>query len=213
MLMNDDKIPAGGLWQGVIVEPYFSSDRIGDSLVPTVKTVMTRPREFFERMPVAESYGNSLILLSIYLAIPALIVSIFSGVITLIVILPLSLLFGVIGTWMWAWYLSWAARVFCKVPLSIPDAFQLCAYSAAPMLFSWIPLIGSVSFFWNLFLNWQGMVSHAKVGGGAALMIILGAFIMMSLSIVALAAALWLLASQYGIDMHISDMQQQWQYF
>lgn len=199
------------------MEPYFSSDRIGESLVPAVKAAMTRPREFFERMPVARSYSNSLILLCIYLAVPALIVSIFSGVITLIVILPFSLLFGVIGTWMWAWYLSWAARVFCKVPLTIPDAFQLCAYSAAPLLFSWIPLIGSISFFWNLFLNWQGLVSHAKVGGGAALMIILGAFIIMSLSIVALAAALWLLASQYGVHMNISDMQQhmqqQWQYF
>lgn len=195
------------------MEPYFSSNRIGESLVPAFKATMLRPHEFFARMPVAGGYGNSLVLLSIYLTVPALIFSIFSGVITVLVILPLFLIFGIAGTWMWAGYLSWAARVFCKVPLTTVDAFQLCAYGAAPLLFSWLPLIGSVSFFWNLFLNWQGMVSHAKVGGGAALLIILGAFILMSLSIAALLAALWFFASQHGIDMHISDMQQQWRYF
>jgi len=192
-------------------QTYFSSDRIGDTLVPAFKAVITRPREFFERMPIAERYSNSLVLLSIYLTIPALIVSIFSGVVTVIVILPVSLITGIIATWMWAWYLSWAARVFCKAPLTTPDAFQVCTYSTAPLIFSWLPLVGAVAFFWNLFLNWQGLVSHGRVGGGAALLIILAAFIIMSLSLVVLAALLLMLASQHGVQMHISDFQQ-WQY-
>ena len=193
------------------MQSYFSSDRIGDTLVPAFKAVMTRPQEFFEQMPTAERYGNSLVLLSIYLTVPALIVSIFSGVVTVIVILPVSLIMGIIATWMWAWYLSWATRVFCKVPLTTPGAFQICAYSTAPLVFSWLPLVGAVAFFWNLFLNWQGLVSHGRVGGGAALLIILAAFIIMSLSLVVLAALLLTLASQHGMQMHISDIQQ-WQY-
>ena len=104
---------------------YFSSERVGETLVAATKGILASPAGFFEAMPKATDYRHSLALLCIYLAVPALILSLFSGVVTIIVILPATLILGLISTWLWAWYLGWASRTFCKVELEtsccVPD--------------------------------------------------------------------------------------------
>jgi len=170
--------------------PYFSAQRIGDTLSGAFKGIMRLPSDYFAAMPPAHGYRDSMMLLSIYLAVPALMASLFTGLISVFIILPVSLLFGIIGTWMWAWYLSWAARSFCNSTLSISEAFQICAYSSAPLVFSWIPILGMLAWMWNLYLNWQGLISHARLGGGSALLIIIGAFVVMGLSFAVLGALL-----------------------
>ena len=47
-----------------------------------------------------------------------------------------------------------------------------------------------IAYVWNLYLNWQGLVSHARVGGGAALMFILVAFVVFGLSLLVLVLLL-----------------------
>lgn len=167
---------------------------------------MTTPSTYFAEMPVAQGYKNSMVLLIIYLIIPALIISIFSGVITIIFILPVFLLLGIVGTWSWAWYLGWAARTFCKASLTTADAFQICAYGAAPVVFSMIPLLGVITTLWNLYLNWQGLISHAKIGGGSALLIILASFVVLGASLLLLVILLFHFAAQTGINLP----QMQW---
>lgn len=184
-----------------IMSRYFSSNDIGATLVPACIHVLRSPRTFYMHMPTASDYKDSLVLLAIYLAVPALIISVLSGLIGILVILPVSLILGLAATWLWAAYLAWAVRLFCKVPLSTCNAFQICAYAAAPLLFSWVPLIGVVAYFWNLFLCWQGLVAHAKVGGGAALIIILAAFVILAASLLLLAVLLAYLAQQGGISL------------
>ena len=147
---------------------YFSSERVGETLVAATKGILGSPAGFFEAMPRVTDYKNSLMLLSVYLVVPALALSLFSGVVTIIFILPVTLIFGILNTWLWAWYLGWASRTFCKVDLGTADAFQICAYGAAPLLLSWVPVFGMIAYVWSLYLNWQGLVSHARVGGGAA---------------------------------------------
>jgi len=180
---------------------YFSSERVGETLVAATKGILASPAGFFEAMPKATNYRHSLALLCIYLAVPALILSLFSGVVTIIVILPATLILGLISTWLWAWYLGWASRTFCKVELETPAAFQICTYSAAPLLLSWVPVFGMIAYVWNLYLNWQGLVSHAKVGGGAALMFILVAFVIFGLSLLVLVLLLIKLASDSGVSL------------
>jgi len=180
---------------------YFSSKRIAETLLPAFKGTMTSPTPCFENMPAAQDYKNSMILLAIYLSIPALIISIFSGIITITFILPAFLLLGMVGTWSWAWYLGWAARTFCKSSLTTPDAFQICAYGAAPGIFSIIPLAGIFTTMWSLYLNWQGLVSHARIGGGSALLIILAAFVFMGASLLLLVILLFQFAAQTGINL------------
>jgi len=180
---------------------YFSSERIGETLLPSFKATMTSPTPCFENMPVAQDYKNSMVLLVIYLVIPALVVSIFSGLITIVFILPMFLLFGIAGTWSWAWYLGWAARTFCKSSLTTADAFQICAYGAAPVIFSMIPVVGVITTLWGLYLNWQGLVSHARIGGGSALLIILASFVVLGISLLLLVILLFYLAAQTGINL------------
>ncbi len=180
---------------------YFSAEHIGDTLLPSFKGVMTSPNTYFAGMPETHDYRDSLMLLAIYLAIPALIAGIATGVIGIVFILPASLLFGLIGTWLWAWYLGWAARRFCASELSTADAFQICAYSSAPLIFSWIPVVGMIAWLSNLFLNWQGLVSHARLGAGPALLIILGAFFVMALSFIALVVLLIYATTHFGVQL------------
>ena len=169
---------------------YFSADDIGASLPAAFKGVMRAPTDYFAAMPPASGYRNSMILLLIYLSIPVIVGGTAIGILNMLLILPLFLAIGAAGTWMWAWYLGWAARVFCHAQLSTRDAFKICAYGSAPLIFSWIPVLGPLAWFWNLYLNWQGMVSHARLGGGSALLIILGAFVVMAASLTALAVLL-----------------------
>ena len=180
---------------------YFSSDRVGETLVTATRDVLVSPVRFFEAMPETADYRNSLVLLCIYLAIPAVVLSLFAGIITVVIILPATLVFGIFTTWVWAGYLAWASRVFGKVDLHTAGAFQICAYSSAPLLLSWLPVFGVVAYIWSLYLNWQGLVSHARVGGGAALMFILGAFVVFGLSLFVLVLLLFKLASDSGISL------------
>jgi len=180
---------------------YFSSERISETLLSSFKATMTSPSTYFAGMPIVQDYKNSTLLLAIYLIIPALIISVFSGIITIIFILPAFLLFGIVGTWLWAWYLGWAARTFCRASLTTADAFQICAYGAAPAVFSMIPLLGVITTLWSLYLNWQGLVSHAKIGGGSALLIILASFVILGISLVLLAILLFNLAAQTGVNL------------
>jgi len=180
---------------------YFSSERISETLLPAFKATMTSPTPCFENMPVAQEYKNSIVLLVIYLLIPALAVSIFSGLMTIVFILPALLLFGIIGTWSWAWYLGWAARTFCKSSLTTVDAFQICAYGAAPTVVSIIPFVGVITTLWSLYLNWQGLVSHARIGGGSALLIILASFVVLGISLLLLVVLLFQLAAQTGMNL------------
>ncbi len=190
-----------------VTNTWFSSDRIGETLPAAFKQALTNPAAWFAAMPEATSYKDSLVLLAIYITIPALVSSALTGFFTVIIILPLSLALGLIATWMWAWYLAWAARMFCKARLTTVDAFQICAAGAAPMVFSCIPFLMPVATLWNLYLNWQGMVSHAKVGGGCALLIILAAFVILGGSLLLLGALLLQLAHQSGLGLPPVPMQ------
>lgn len=180
---------------------YFSTESIGETLFPAFKGILGSPNDYFTAMPAARDYRHSFMLLCIFLSVPALVASLFSGVISIIFILPISLMFGLIGTWFWAWYLGWAARHFCASDLTTAGAFQICAYSSAPLVFSWIPVLGLLGWLWNLYLIWQGLVSQARLGAGPSLLIILGAFFVMMLSLFTLVALLLYAGSQFGVEI------------
>jgi len=173
-----------------IATTYFSAHNIGATLIDAFRGVMRMPTDYFAAMPESNDYRDSSMLLLIYLSIPALMVSLATGIISIVIILPVFLIVGFVSTWMWASYLGWAARYFCGASLSTRDAFQICAYGTAPLVFSWIPILGLVAWLWNLYLNWQGLISHGRLGGGSALLIIIGAFVMMGLSLLVLVALL-----------------------
>jgi hypothetical protein len=178
---------------------YFSSNRITETLLPAIKSVITEPRLFFEEMQATTSYRDSLILMSLIMLVPSLIISLPTGIFALLVI-PFFLGLMLVCTWLWAWYLSWAVRVFSKSQLSTAAAFQICAYSAVPQLLSWVPGVNIFTSLWNLYLTWQGLVSHAKVGSGKALLILVIPMILFVMSLVVLFGLLFSLMSDMGLS-------------
>jgi len=179
---------------------YFDSNRISGTLGASAKSVLIAPQAFFSDMPSTDGYRNSLVFLTIVFVVLSLGISMMTSLVLLPAILPVALLFGFIATWMWAWYLGWACRVFCKAELSTQNAFQLCAYSSIPLVFGLLPVAGVIASLWNLYLNWQGLVSYARIGGGSAMLIIVLPLIVLGISMAVLVVLLGILMVQMGID-------------
>lgn len=179
---------------------YFNSSHIDETLVGSVKQVVISPQGFFSGMPKTETYRDSLVFLAIVLVVLAIGISLVTSLAALPVMLATALALGIVTTWLWAWYLGWACRVFCRVQLSTANAFQICAYSSVPLVFSWLPHVGILASLWNLYLNWQGLVSHARVRGGSALMVILVPMVVLAISMAILAALLFTLMTDMGME-------------
>jgi hypothetical protein len=155
---------------------YFSTAAPVASLAGAIRDVLTRPTAFFRQMPADGSYWDSSMLLLVVLAAP-LMLGIFLGhdfiphipVLLAIATMP----FALASAWLWASYLSWAARHFSHASLSTRQAYQLYAYSNVPSLFSWIPGVNVIAGLWSLYLQWKGLTTYAGVSSGWALMILI----------------------------------------
>ncbi len=184
---------------------YFRTEQWLDSFIAAVRDVVTRPGEFFEGMPKAEGYGPAIVFFTITLAVPFVIYALISLGLALIAA-PFVWVLGLATTWVWAWYLGWAVRMFAKGSLDTVNAFQICAYANVPVLLSWVPIVGPLVGIWTLVLQWYGLTRHAKVGSGAALAIILVPALILSLSIGALIVLLGVAASQMPEMQHMMQM-------
>jgi len=66
---------------------------------------------------------------------PEVFFSVFmSGLIAILLIIPVSLSIGLTTSLLWAKYLSWASAKFAGKQFSIETAFQISAYSGGPLL-------------------------------------------------------------------------------
>jgi hypothetical protein len=184
---------------------YFDGDKPIESFAAAVRDVVTAPGLFFEQMPKAEAYGPAVYFLTLTLAVPLLIGAMMTLGFSLF-LAPVMWLFALAATWLWAWYLGWAARVFGKRELSTPDAFQICAYANVPILLAWVPVLNVVLGLWSLVLEWFGLTRYAGVSSGVALLILLVPMIILMLSMTALIVLVAVLASQ-------NASYQEWQFF
>jgi len=146
---------------------YFQSNNPGHTLIPVVKALITRPREFFAGMPVTGFYGNSLFFASIIIAgLSLLSVPDYS----LGMLLMMPLLWGaiLIGMWILAGYISWAMKAFTGTRLTQANAFQLSSYAMLPMLFVGLFWFGIAAFLGSVYLFWLGLVAHCRISAGRA---------------------------------------------
>lgn len=179
---------------------YFSSDQWVDSYIGAVRDLVARPGKFFGGLPQATAYGPSLMFLTVTLAVPLLIYALLSFGIALL-IAPFLWLLIVVSNWLWAWYLGWAVRSFTQQQLSTVQAFQICAYANAPMLLSWLPVIGVLITVWSVVLQWFGLTRSCNVGSGAAMAILLLPLLVLSISLGILIVLLGIYAAQHGIQI------------
>lgn len=177
---------------------YFSTDDPVTSMVGAIRDVITTPGDFFANMPADKGYGNSIIFLTVTLLIPFLIILAPTGGMGML-ILPVAVIFMLLMTWLWAWYLGWAVRRFCHGDLSTADAFQICAYSNVPNLLAWIPILNILASFWTLFLEWRGLVSFARIRSGQAIAVLLVPLVVILISVAILGMLLGIMMEQFGI--------------
>ncbi len=165
---------------------YYQGGVLSESVVSIFFSALFQPRKMFEQMPEASGFRNNAKLLVVYLSVPTLMMTLtfgtavpqfapnfITGLLMVLLIYPVSISIGLASSYLWAWYLSRAIRVFTGREVSVEVVFQICAYSGAPFAIAWGPYLGPVMALWNFFLNWRGLVSHARVGRLAALLIMM----------------------------------------
>ena len=185
---------------------YYRRDRVAEVFFSVFIAAIFFPKLLFTKMPAPEGLRGSAHLLALYMLIPTLMMTLtagtgipliapgfLSGLITIILIIPVSLSIGVGTSLLWASYMSWAARRFAGVELSRETAFQVCAYSGAPFVIAWGPYLGPLMAVWNLLLNWKGLVHHGGVKRFPAFLILMIGLLLAAIFVLALAILMMIL--------------------
>ena len=185
---------------------YFDRLKTSETIVSCFFAALTSPLKMFRHLPAPQGYKNSLILMAWFMVIPSIMLSIITGIITAIVIIPVSLFFGLGTTWLWSVYLAWASRHFTGSKLSTEEIFQICAYSAAPLAVAWGEYMATAVSLWNLILVWLGLVYYGKIGMGKAAFIMLAGIAALALMI-AIAVTVTYLWIPENVEMLLETVE------
>ncbi|MFQ5345237.1 MAG: YIP1 family protein [Mariprofundus sp.] len=177
---------------------YFEKNRPLETIVPALRNVAISPKAFFAELPPAAFYSNAIFFVSILVFVASFIGVPFYSM-TMLFLLPVSWGLTLIGLKFWAAYLSWAVRFFAKTKLSAANAFQISAYASAPLIFSAVPVIGSLAGFWNLYLLWVALTQRCQVKAGMAALIIAIPAVVFVTSLGVLVALLVQMFPQLGL--------------
>ena len=185
---------------------YYRKDRVAEVFFSVFIAAIFFPKRLFAEMPVAANLRDSVHLLALYMSIPTLMMTLtagtgipliapgfFSGLLMIVLIIPVSLTIGVSTSFIWARYIAWASKRFARVEMDDAKAFQICAYSGAPFVVAWGPYLGPVMALWNLLLNWKGLVHHGGVGRMPAFFILIIGLLLVAIFMLALAVLLMFL--------------------
>lgn len=176
---------------------YFSGNQAIQTLFPTIKALLTRPRIFFEQMPRAIYRRDAIFFATIVIfGFSFLSVPFYSML--LLFLLPLTWGLALVGLWLWSQYLRWAVRTFTGSKLSMANAFQLSAYAALPMVLATIPYVGILAGLWSLYLLWLGLIGYCKISGGKAAMVLFVPLAVLAASTAVLVSMLMQALPQLG---------------
>ncbi len=150
---------------------YFDKNRPMQTLVLSIRNVLSTPKAFFSELPPAAFYANSIFLATIIVFVASFIGVPFHGF-TLLFMLPVSYALSLIGIKFWASYLSWAVKSFGKAKLGTPNAFQISIYACVPLMLATVPILGLLSCLWTIYLIWVALISRCHVKPGVAAIII-----------------------------------------
>lgn len=151
---------------------YFDKNKPMQTLLLSMRDVLTSPKGFFSELPPAAFYANSIFLATVIVFVTSFIGVPFHGF-TLLFMVPVSYGLGLIALKFWASYVSWAVRSFGKAKLSTPNAFHLSTYACVPLMLATIPYVGLLSCLWSLYLMWAALTSRCHVKSGVAAIIII----------------------------------------
>ncbi len=176
---------------------YFDKNRPMQTLLWSMRDVLTSPKAFFSQLPPAAFYASS-----IFLGTAIILAASFIGVpfhsFTMLFMVPVSWGLGLIGLKIWSSYIAWATRSFGKAKLSNTNAFYISAYASVPMVLSAVPVVGLISCVWSLYLMWVALVSRCQVKSSTAAIIIAIPAILFALTATEFVAFLFQLFPKLG---------------
>ena len=159
--------------------------------IATLKPLATEPQAFLASMPDYEEKKHAFVYAILTYAPTALLSVLFSLGLALPIIV-LGYAFGLLGLWLWGWYLAWAARHFAPKGMNTPTGMMLLAYANAPMLIGFVPLVNAIVGIWSLVLQVVGFRARTESSWGVAIAVVLAPAVLLILSI-------WILVIRLGI--------------
>jgi len=176
---------------------YFDKNRPMQTLLLSMRGVLTSPNKFFSELPPAAFYANSIFLATIVIFAASFIGVLFHSF-TMLFMVPVSWGLGLIGLKFWSSYVSWATRSFGKGKLSKANAFNISTYASVPLMLSAVPILGIISCLWSLYLMWVALVSRCHVKSSKAAIIIATPAIIFAISATGFVAFIFQLFPKLG---------------
>ncbi|RMH50115.1 MAG: hypothetical protein D6682_07765 [Zetaproteobacteria bacterium] len=150
---------------------YMEDRRVMATMLPAARSVLRDPDAFFRGMPTTARYQLGILLLTAITMVSVFLAYPFYDAL-LMFLYPVIWVGTVVGTVVWAHYLSWGVRRFSDGRMAPTNAFLLSSYASVPLVAAWIPWLGTVAFFWSLYLMWRGVVVRSGMRPGVALALI-----------------------------------------
>jgi len=131
----------------------FQPEQLADSFPGVWKRVVTDPRGFFADMPIRGGIQSPLLFLVACLVLAAL---------GFLIVGPrgfgLSLVFwGTVRSFLYAVVFMLVARHVFSGTADFEANYRVVAYATAPMALMWLPLVGSLTFLYTMFLVIVGL--------------------------------------------------------
>jgi hypothetical protein len=140
------------------------------SFLGVIKTVVTKPSEFYQKMPTTGGYAPPLIFLAICLAISGIISAIIWGYFGAFLYF---FIFGLIFSFIGAAILHFIAKQFFEGKAAYEGIYRVVAYAGVVNLVTWIPVVGLFAGLYGLYLQIVGVKEVHKVTAGQAVVTVL----------------------------------------
>lgn len=176
---------------------YFSLDQIVRSFARSIGAISKQPGLFFEEMPAATEYLDSLVFLGLSLLFPGLEAMYFSSAENMPLLFLTIILVGLGITWLWTEYAHMALRMFARIDVDKAAVFRISAYASAPNILHATVIFSPPAFIWQVYLLWRGLVSHAGVENGTATVIVAIPLVM----VLCIALAVVMMLALMGMDV------------
>ncbi len=152
----------------------FNNKDFLNSFIGVMKTVLVRPNDFYEHMPVTGGYAPPFIFLAVCLGVSGFLAAIIAGV---DVFLFLKLvIFGAIFSFIGAGILHLIAQQFFEGKGGYEGVYRAVAYAGVVNLLTWIPIVGLLAGLYGLYLQIVGLEKVHKMTAGQAMVTVLIAF-------------------------------------
>ncbi|RME86750.1 MAG: hypothetical protein D6771_01350 [Zetaproteobacteria bacterium] len=144
----------------------FSADRMMQTFFPTLAEVISKPVDFFKKMPRTAYYKDSLLYILIIFVLESVVAIPYSKF-SLMFLLPAYAIAMLVWLWVWASLMGAFARSLGSW-LTTVNAFQIAAYAATPWILAPWPWLTIPTMLWFVALNWLGLVHLGKLSASKA---------------------------------------------